>query len=286
MPTISGLRRRGYTPEAIRAFCEKIGVGRRDSTVDVALLEHCLREDLNKRAPRLMAVLRPLKLVVENYPEGQVEQLDAVNNPEDPAAGTRKLPFSRELWIDREDFREDPPKGFLRLAPGREVRLRYAYFVTCVGVVKDDAGEVVEVRCTYDPATRGGDAPDGRKVKVTLHWVAAARAREVEVRLYDRLFARENPDEAEDFLTALNPDSLEFLRGCRVEPALIEVPPGAIVQFERIGYFAADAVDSRPGAPVFNRAVTLRDAWEKLKQQAAPHPGRRTGSTRSGGGAA
>ena len=267
MPTLSGLRRRGYTPEAIRAFCEKIGVGRRDSTVDVALLEHCLREDLNRRSPRLMAVLRPLKLVIENYPEGDVEELDAVNNPEDPAAGSRKVPFSRELWIDREDFREDPPKGFLRLAPGREVRLRYAYFVKCVGVVKDAAGEIVEVRCTYDPATRGGDAPDGRKVKVTMHWVSAARAHEAEVRLYDRLFTLENPDEAEDILSALNPNSLEILHGCRVEPALGHVAPGAVVQFERVGYFAADVRDSKPGAPVFNRAVTLRDVWEKLQKK-------------------
>ena len=208
-----------------------------------------------------------MKLVIENYPEGEVEELDAVNNPEDPAAGSRKVPFSRELWIDREDFREDPPKGFLRLAPGREVRLRYAYFVKCVGVVKDAAGEIVEVRCTYDPATRGGDAPDGRKVKVTMHWVSAARALEAEVRLYDRLFTLENPDEAEDFLSALNPNSLEILQGCRVEPALAQVAPGAVVQFERVGYFAADVRDSRPGAPVFNRAVTLRDVWEKLQKK-------------------
>ena len=268
MPTLSGLRRRGYTPEAIRTFCEKIGVGRRDSTVDVALLEHCLREDLNKRSPRLMAVLRPLKLVIENYPAGQIEQLDAVNNPEDPAAGSRSLPFSRELWIDRDDFREEPPKGFLRLAPGREVRLRYAYFVKCTGVVKDAAGEIAEVRCTYDPATRGGDAPDGRKVKVTMHWVSAASAREAEVRLYDRLFAQENPDEAEDFLSTLNANSLEVLHGCRVEPALAELAPGSIVQFERVGYFAADTRDSTPDAPVFNRAVTLRDAWDKLQKKA------------------
>jgi len=267
MPTLSGLRRRGYTAAAIRAFCEKIGVGRRDSTVDVALLEHCLREDLNRRSPRLMAVLRPVKLVVENYPAGQIEELDAVNNHEEPAAGSRKVPFSRELWIDREDFREDPPKGFLRLAPGREVRLRYAYFVKCTGVVKDAAGEIVEIRCTYDPATRGGDAPDGRKVKVTLHWVAVARAHEAVVRLYDRLFAQENPDEAEDLLAALNPNSLEVLHGCRVEPALAQVAPGAIVQFERVGYFAADVRDSQPGAPVFNRAVTLRDVWEKLQKK-------------------
>jgi glutaminyl-tRNA synthetase len=266
MPTISGFRRRGYTPEAIRAFCEKIGVGKRDSTVDVALLEHCLREDLNRRAPRMMAVLRPLKLVIENYAEGAVEELDAVNNPEDAAAGSRKVPFSRELWIDREDFREDPPKGFLRLAPGREVRLRYAYFVTCTGVARDAAGEITEVRCTYDPATRGGDAPDGRKVKVTLHWVSAAQARPATVRLYDRLFSREDPDEAEDFLSALNPDSLEVLPDCRVEPALAQVEPGGIVQFERVGYFVADAAESRPGAPVFNRAVTLRDAWAKQQK--------------------
>jgi len=267
MPTISGIRRRGYTPEAVRAFAEKIGVARRDSTVDVALLEHCLREDLNRRCPRLMGVLRPLKLVIENYPAGETEELDAVNNPEDPAAGSRRVPFSRELWIEHEDFREDPPKGFLRLAPGREVRLRYAYFVRCTGVVKDAAGEVVEVRCTYDPATRGGDAPDGRKVKVTMHWVSAAHAREATVRLYDRLFASEDPDEGENFLAALNPASLETLSACRVEPALAAVAPGEIVQFERLGYFAADAVESRPGIPVFNRAVTLRDAWEKAKKK-------------------
>jgi glutaminyl-tRNA synthetase len=268
MPTISGIRRRGYTPEALRDFCERIGVAKRDSTVDVALLEHCLREDLNRRAPRMMAVLRPLRLVIENYPEGLVEELDAVNNPEDPAAGTRRVPFSRELWIEQDDFREDPPKGFLRLAPGREVRLRYAFFVRCVGVVKDASGAVTAVRCTYDPATRGGDAPDGRKVKVTLHWVAAARAAEAEVRLYDRLFAQESPEEAEDLLSALNPGSLETLAGCRIEPALCAVAPGGIVQFERLGYFAADPVDSRPGRPVFNRAVTLRDAWEKQRKKA------------------
>src|SRR5512143_3283305 len=219
MPTISGFRRRGYTPEAIRAFCEKIGVGKRDSTVDVALLEHCLREDLNRRAPRLMAVLRPLKLVVENYPEGQVEELEAVNNPEDVAAGKRRVPFSRELWIDREDFREDPPKGFLRLAPGREVRLRYAYFVRCTGVVKDAAGEVVEVRCTYDPATRGGSPPDGRKVKATIHWVSAAHALDAEVRLYDRLFDVEDPS-GDDWLSHLNPASLEVVTAAKLEPSL------------------------------------------------------------------
>jgi len=269
MPTISGMRRRGYTPEAVRAFAERVGVARRDSTADVALLEHCVREDLNRRAPRRFGVLRPLKLVVLNYPEGQQEELEAVNNPEDAGAGARRVPFSRELWIEREDFREDPPKGFLRLAPGREVRLRYAYFVRCVGLVKDDAGEVAEVHCTYDPATRGGDAPDGRKVKVTMHWVSAAHAREATVRLYDRLFSREDPDEGEDFLAALNPASLETLTGCRVEPALAVAEPGEIVQFERLGYFVADPVDSRPGAPVFNRAVTLRDAWEKLQRKGA-----------------
>jgi glutaminyl-tRNA synthetase len=270
MPTISGIRRRGYTPEALRDFCDRIGVAKRDSTVDVALLEHCLREDLNRRAPRRMAVLRPLKLVVENYPAGQVEELEAVNNPEDPAAGTRTVPFSGELWIEQEDFREDPPKGFLRLAPGREVRLRYAYFVRCTGVVKDAAGTVTEVRCTYDPATRGGNAPDGRKVKVTMHWLSAPHAAAAEVRLYDRLFARENPDEGEDFLAAVNPSSLETLAGCRVEPALAAAAPGEVVQFERLGYFAADAVDSRPGRPVFNRAVTLRDALEKLQKKGGP----------------
>jgi glutaminyl-tRNA synthetase len=267
MPTISGMRRRGFPPEALRLFSEKVGLAKRDSVVDVALLEHCVRDVLNRAADRRMAVLKPLKVVITNYPEGEVEQLEAVNNPEDPGAGSRSVPFSRQLFIEREDFMEAPPKQFFRLAPGREVRLRYAYLITCQEVVKDAAGEIVEVRCTYDPATRGGDAPDGRKVKVTMHWVAAARAHEAVVRLYDRLFAQENPDEAEDFLAALNPDSLEVLHGCRVEPALAEVAPGAVVQFERLGYFAADTMESRPGAPVFNRAVTLRDAWEKLKSK-------------------
>ncbi|GAB4257058.1 glutamine--tRNA ligase/YqeY domain fusion protein [Deferrisoma sp.] len=265
MPTIAGLRRRGYTPESIRDFCGRIGVAKKDSVVDVALLEHCLREDLNRRAERRMAVLRPLRVVIENYPEGQVEELEAVNNPEDPSAGTRKVPFSRVLYIERDDFMEDPPKKFFRLAPGREVRLRYAYFIRCTDVVKDAEGNVVELRCTYDPATRGGDAPDGRKVKATLHWVSADHAVEAEVRLYDRLFTEPNPDGLkEDFRTYLNPHSLEVLTGCKLEPSLAGVEPGERYQFERLGYFAVDP-DTRPGRPVFNRAVTLRDTWAKVR---------------------
>jgi glutaminyl-tRNA synthetase len=268
MPTISGLRRRGYTPEAIRVFCERIGLAKRDSTVDVALLEHCLREDLNKRAPRVMAVLRPLKVVIDNYPEDQEEELEAVNNPEDPAVGTRKVPFSRVLYIERDDFREDPPKKFYRLGPGREVRLRYAYFVKCADVVKDPAtGEVTEIHCTYDPATRGGDAPDGRKVKATLHWVSAAHSMEAEVRLYDRLFVKENPgDEKEgvDFKAHLNPESLVVLRSCRLEPSLAQALPESRFQFERLGYFCVDSVDSKEGAPVFNQTAPLRDTWAKI----------------------
>ncbi len=267
MPTISGYRRRGYTPEAIRNFCERIGVAKADSTVDVGLMEHCLREDLNRRAPRVMAVLRPLKVTLVNYPEGQVEELEAVNNPEDPSAGTRKVPFGRELFVEREDFMEDPPKKFFRLAPGREVRLRYAYFIRCQEVVKDPAsGEVLELRCTYDPLTRGGDAPDGRKVQGTLHWVAAARAVSAEVRLYGHLFTRENPDDVAPgghFTDSINPASLEVLSGCRLEPSLAAAAPGSRFQFERMGYFCADP-DSRPGAPVFNRSVTLRDTWAKV----------------------
>jgi glutaminyl-tRNA synthetase len=270
MPTISGLRRRGYTPESIRVFCERIGLAKRDSTVDVALLEHCLREDLNRRAPRVMAVLRPLKVVIDNYPEDRVEELDAVNNPEDPAMGTRKVPFSRVLYVERDDFREDPPKKFYRLGPGREVRLRYAYFVKCVGMVKDPAtGEVVEIHCTYDPATRGGDAPDGRKVKATLHWVSAAHAVEAEVRLYDRLFLKETPgDEKEgvDFKAHLNPESLVVLRSCRLEPSLAHALPESRYQFERLGYFCVDSVDSREGKPVFNQTVLLRDTWAKIEK--------------------
>ena len=272
MPTIAGMRRRGYTPAAIRNFCERIGVGRRDNTVDLALLEYCVREDLNKHAPRVMAVLRPLKVVIENYPEELVEELDAVNNPEDPNMGTRRVPFSRVLYIEREDFLEDPPKKFYRLAPGREVRLRYAYFIKCVGVVKDEAtGEVVELRCTYDPETRGGYAPDGRQVKATLHWVSAAHAGPAEVRLYDRLFTKPNPDEDKDadFLSFVNPNSLETLTSCRLEPGLAGAGPAGLYQFERQGYFCVDTKDSAPSAPVFNRTVTLKDPWAKL-MQAAP----------------
>jgi glutaminyl-tRNA synthetase len=271
MPTLSGLRRRGYTPEAIRDFCDRIGVARRDSLVDVALLEHCLREDLNKRAPRVMAVLRPLKVVVTNYPENRVEDLEAVNNPEDPAMGTRKVPFSRELYIERDDFREDPPKQFYRLAPGREVRLRYAYFITCQEVVRDEqTGEVVELRCTYDPATRGGDAPDGRKVKATLHWVSVPQALQAEVRLYDRLFLKPNPAEAKeggDFRDSLNPHSLEVLNPCWVEPGLQRAQIGESYQFERLGYFCLDGRDSSPGKPVFNRTATLRDTWARIEEK-------------------
>ncbi len=269
LPTLSGLRRRGFTPEAIRAFCERIGVGRRESLVDLALLEHCLRDDLNRRAPRVMAVLRPLKLVLLNYPEGQVEEVEALNNPEDPGQGTRKVPFSRVLYLEQEDFLEEPPKKFYRLAPGREVRLRYAYFIKCVEVVKDAAtGEVVELRCTYDPETRGGYAPDGRQVKATLHWVSAAHALPAEVRLYDRLFTRPNPGEEKDrdFVEFLNPLSLVTLTGCRVEASLAPAAAGSIYQFERQGYFCVDSQDSRPGTLVFNRTVTLRDPWARLLQ--------------------
>jgi glutaminyl-tRNA synthetase len=282
MPTLSGLRRRGYTPEAIRNFCERIGVAKRNSVVDLALLEYCLREDLNRRAPRVMAVLQPLRVVIVNYPEDQVEELEAVNNPEDLSMGTRQVPFSRVLYIERDDFREDPPKQFFRLAPGREVRLRYAYFITCVDVVKDEqTGEVVELHCTYDPATRGGDAPDGRKVKATLHWVSAAHALEAEVRLYDHLFAKADPgddEEGVDFTADLNPHSLEVLPSCRLEPSLAAAVPGCHYQFERLGYFCVDTGDPASGALVFNRTVTLRDTWAKIEraQQAGQkkHPGR------------
>jgi len=270
MPTIQGLRRRGYTPESIKTFCARIGVAKYESTVDIALLEHCVREDLNKRAPRVMAVLNPLKVVITNYPEGEDERLEAINNPEDPDAGTRRIPFSRELYIERDDFREDPPKKFFRLAPGREVRLRYAYFVTCQEVVKDEAtGEIVELRCTYDPATRGGDAPDGRKVKSTLHWVSAGHALATEVRLYDHLFTKPDPDDGRDgstFKDHLNPGSLEVLTRCFVEPGLADAAPGDRFQFERLGYFCVDARDSRPDSLVFNRTVTLRDTWAKIEK--------------------
>jgi glutaminyl-tRNA synthetase len=268
MPTLSGLRRRGYTPEAIRDFCDRIGVAKKDSMVDIALLEHCLREDLNKRAPRVMGVLKPLRVVIENYPEGQVEDMVGVNNPEDPVAGTRTVPFSRVLYIEQDDFRENPPPKYYRLAPGREVRLRYAYLLKCVGVVKDAQGDVVELKCTYDPATRGGDAPDGRKVKATIHWVSAEHAVPARVRLYDRLFVKEDPDEADggqDFLANLNPNSLEELTGCWVEPSLAESKPGSIYQFERQGYFCVDP-DAAKGSLAFNRAVSLKDQWARIER--------------------
>ena len=271
LPTLGGLRRRGYTPAAIREFLKRVGVNKFVSTVDIALLEHCLRQDLNRTSPRVMGVLRPLKVVITNYPEGESEELDAINNPEDPSAGTRKVPFGRELYVERDDFMEDPPRKFFRLSPGREVRLRYAYFVTCTDVVKDDAGEVVELRCTYDPATRGGDAPDGRKVKATLHWVSAAHAVDAEVRLYDHLFTKENPneaDEGQDFTANLNPNSLEIVAAAKLEPSVADASPGDRLQFERLGYFCVD-VDSAPGALVLNRTVTLRDTWAKVQKQQA-----------------
>jgi glutaminyl-tRNA synthetase len=271
MPTLSAMRRRGFPPEAIRTFCDAIGVAKRESVVDIAMLEHFVRENLNRHAPRVMAVLRPLRVVIENYPEDKVEEMDAVNNPEDPAAGTRKVPFSRVLYIESDDFREDPPKKFYRLAPGREVRLRYAYLITCVGVVKDEkTGEVVELRCTIDPETRGGSAPDGRRVKATLHWVSAAHALDAEVRLYDRLFTKEDPNQVEeglDLKSNLNPNSLEVLKPCRVEPSLADVAPGDRFQFERLGYYCVDP-DSTPGCPVFNRTVTLRDPWANIQKAA------------------
>ena len=269
MPTLSGIRRRGYTPEGIRAFCSRIGVSKTNGTIEFALLEHAVREDLNKRAPRVMAVLNPLRVVVDNYPEGLVEEMDAVNNPEDPGAGTRKVPFSKVLYIERDDFREDPPKQFFRLAPGREVRLRYGYFVTCTGVVKDEkTGEIVELHCTYDPATRGGNSPpDGRKVKSTIHWVSAAHAIGAEVRLYETLFLKESPgdDEGQDFTADLNPRSLEVLQDCKLEPHTGSAQPGDRFQFERLGYFCVDP-DSAPGRLVFNRTVQLRDTWAKIEK--------------------
>ncbi|MCH7839045.1 MAG: glutamine--tRNA ligase/YqeY domain fusion protein [Planctomycetes bacterium] len=294
MPTLCGLRRRGFTPEAIRNFCDRIGVAKINSTVDIALLQHCVREDLNQRSPRVMGVLRPLRVVIDNYPEDRVEQIDAVNNPEDASAGKRKVPFSRVLYIEQDDFREEPPRKFFRLAPGREVRLRYAYFITCREVVKDpETGAVVELHCTYDPATSGGDAPDGRKVKATLHWVSAAHALQAEVRLYDHLFSAENPDVVEsnpsrglplapandaqpptetgasspDWKSNLNPHSLEVLPTCYVEPSLSSAKPGDRYQFERLGYFCVDA-DSTPHKLVFNRTVTLKDTWAKIEKKA------------------
>jgi glutaminyl-tRNA synthetase len=273
MPTLSGIRRRGYTPEAIRNFCGSIGVSKTNGTIELGLLEHFVREDLNKRAARVMAVLRPLKVVIDNYPEGQVEEMEAVNNPEDPSAGTRKVPFSREIYIEQDDFREDPPKQYYRLSPGKEVRLRWGYLITCTSVVKNEAGEVVEVHCTYDPATRGGNTPDGRKVKATIHWVSAAQAVDAEVRIYETLFNKENPGEVEegplnekrDFLSNLNPNSLEIVRA-RLEPSLAAAAPFAHFKFERLGYFCADP-DSTPNAPVFNRTVALRDTWAKIEKR-------------------
>jgi glutaminyl-tRNA synthetase len=267
MPTLSAMRRRGYTPQAIRAFCDEVGVSKTNTAIDIAFLEHVVRDDLNERCNRRMGVLRPLKLVIDNYPEGQVEEIEAINHPLDPERGTRKLPFSRELYIERDDFMEEPVRKFYRLAPGREVRLRYAYFVTCTDVVKDDAGEVTEVHCTYDPATRGGDAPDGRKVKGTLHWVSAAHAVDAEVRLYDRLFTNENPEEdVEDFTVNINPDSLEVLTGCKLEPSLAGAAVGSRYQFERQGYFCVDP-DSDGAKLVFTETVSLRDTWAKIQAQ-------------------
>jgi glutaminyl-tRNA synthetase len=271
LPTLAGLRRRGYTPEAIREFCRKIGIAKRDSLVEVALLEDCVRENLNRWSPRAMAVLDPLKVVLVNYPEGQIEELDAVINPEDPDAGARKVPFARELYIERDDFREDPPPKFFRLAPGREVRLRYAYFIRCEEVVKDASGNVTELRCTYDPQTRGGDAQDGRKVKATLHWVAAATAVQAEIRLYDHLFVKPDPDDVEpgqDYFSNLNPDALRVISGF-IEPGIANAAPGTRYQFERMGYFCVDP-DSAPGKPVFNRTVTLRDTWAKVDKASRP----------------
>jgi glutaminyl-tRNA synthetase len=268
LPTISGVRRRGYPPEAIRNFCDRIGVAKADSMVDMALLEYCVRENLNTTAPRFMGVLRPLKVVIDNYPADEEEELEAINNPGDPSAGTRMVPFARELYIEHDDFMEDPPRKFFRLAPGREVRLRYAYFITCVDVVKDPAtGKITELHCTYDPATRGGDAPDGRKVKGTLHWVSAEHAVNARVRLYNSLFTKENPNEVEegqDFTAYLNPDSEEVLNDCKLEPALAALAPGSSCQFERLGYFCVDSRTSTPESLVFNRTVTLRDTWAKI----------------------
>jgi glutaminyl-tRNA synthetase len=269
MPTLSGMRRRGYTPEAIRNFCANVGVSKTNGVTQLSHLEYFLREDLNKHASRVMAVLRPLRVVIDNYPDDLVEEMDAVNNPEDAGAGTRKVPFSKVLYIEQEDFREDPPKQYYRLAPGREVRLRYGYLITCREVVKDAEGNVVELRCTYDPETRGGNTPDGRKVKSTIHWVSAAHAVDAEVRLYDTLFTTENPDDVEegqDFTSNLNPNSLEVLTGCKVEPSLRDATPGARYQFERMGYFCVD-LDSTAGKPVFNRTIGLRDTWAKIEQR-------------------
>ena len=266
MPTISGYRRRGYTPQSIRNFAEKIGIAKRDNTVEVSLLEHSIREDLNKRAPRVMAVLQPLKIVIDNYPEEQTEELAAVNNPENPEAGIRNVPFSRELFIEQNDFMEDPPRKYFRLAPGREIRLRYAYFITCTQVIKDENGHVIEIRCTYDPETKGGSAPDGRKVKGTIHWVSAKHCLDAEVRLYDRLFSVSNPGRDGDFKKDINTDSLQVLTHCKVEPSLKNTDPNVTVQFERKGYFCIDLVDSSPDHLIFNRTVPLRDSWKKIEK--------------------
>ena len=268
MPTVSGMRRRGFTPEAIRNFCERIGIAKRDSIVDIALLEYYVREELNKRAPRVMAVLRPLRVIIDNYPEGQVEEMEALNNPEDTGAGTRKIPFSRVLYIEQEDFREDPPKKFFRLAPGSEVRLKHAYIIKCVQVVKNEnTGDLVEIHCTYDPETKSGSASAGRRVKGTLHWVSADHSIKADIRLYDHLFTKENPNEEEDFITCLNPNSLQRLTSCQVEPSLKEATPGNIFQFLRQGYFCLDPVDSSEGSLVFNRTVSLRDTWAKIEKK-------------------
>lgn len=268
MPTLSGIRRRGYTPEAVRSFCAEIGVAKADSTADIALLEYFVREDLNKKAPRVMGVINPLKVVIDNYPDGSSEELTAINNPEDPSKGTRNVPFSKILYIERDDFMEDPPKKFYRLAPGREVRLRYAYFIKCIDVVKDTEGNIIELHCTYDPETKGGDSPDGRKVKATLHWVSAEHSIPAEVRFYDHLFTKENPlklEEGHDYKENLNPDSLKIINNCKLEPSLSTAKPWDIYQFERLGYFCVDP-DSTMERIVFNRTVTLRDKWAKIKK--------------------
>ena len=267
MPTISGLRRRGFTPASIRDFASRVGIAKREGVADVGLLEYCLRQDLNIHAERRMAVLDPLKVVIKNYPEGESEELEAINNPENESAGKRKVPFSRELYIEREDFREDPPKKYFRLAPGREVRLRYAYFLKCEEVVKDSSGEIIELHCIYDPETKGGSAPDGRKVRGTIHWVSAQHAVSPEIRLYDRLFRSSKPGSGGgDFKADINTNSLETLKDCKLEPSLIDARAGEHFQFERVGYFFVDPLDSREGSPIFNRTVTLRDKWTKIEK--------------------
>ncbi len=270
MPTLSGFRRRGYTSLSIRKFCDEIGVAKMNSIVDIVVLENSIRRELNKTAQRVMAVLDPVKVVITNYPEGQEEELDAVNNPEDPAAGTRKVPFSRELYIERADFMEDPPKKFFRLGPGREVRFRYAYFITCQEAIKDDKGEIVEIRCTYDPETKGGDSPDGRKVKGTIHWVSARHAVNVEARLYDHLFLERDPNKVEvgkDFTSNLNPESLKIIENCYAEPFVKDTGAGKHFQFERVGYFYTDPADSKPDNLVFNRTASLKDTWAKINKK-------------------